>query len=227
VHDLVDVLEGVHEGLIRSEPDPQAERQTAPGAFIEPRRRVASRMTQPLGNTVLNLPALDIGTRPVAGRDVDPEQRLPDRGDDRDLARQPPRGEERNRSKRLYLMITDPDGLMRIDFLYWEDCPSHADALARLRQVLADEGIDDAVHLVRVETQEDAERHGFPGSPTIRFDGVDLQPEGVQGRALLTCRTYRTETGRLSPLPTVAMIRRVLHARRQTPKEVRDDAGHA
>jgi hypothetical protein len=25
----------------------------------------------------------------------------------------------------------------------------------------------------------------------------------------------------------VAMIRRVLHARRQTPKEVRDDAGHA
>lgn len=116
---------------------------------------------------------------------------------------------------------------MRIEFLYWEDCPSHSDALARLRRVLAEERVTDEVEIIRIDTQEDAERHRFPGSPTIRFDGVDLQPEGVQGRAMLTCRTYRTEANRLSPLPTAAMIRHALQARRQPTKEDRDDTGHS
>jgi hypothetical protein len=115
---------------------------------------------------------------------------------------------------------------MRIEFLYWEDCPSHPDALARLRQVLAEEGVPDDIQIVRVDTPEDAERHRFPGSPTIRFNGVDLQPEGVQGDAMLTCRTYRTEAGRLSPVPTVAMIRDALRTHRQSPQEASDDAGH-
>ncbi|MDR7481066.1 MAG: hypothetical protein QN183_09190 [Armatimonadota bacterium] len=104
---------------------------------------------------------------------------------------------------------------MKVQFLYWEGCPSHEEALARLRQALRDEGFDVAVEVVRVETQEDAERLAFPGSPTIRLDGEDLQPDGVQARGVLTCRTYRTETGRLSPLPTAAMIRAAL--RRRTP----------
>ncbi|MDR7420581.1 MAG: hypothetical protein QN178_16910 [Armatimonadota bacterium] len=112
---------------------------------------------------------------------------------------------------------------MRIEFLYWEDCPSHAEALARLRQALAEEGVRDDVQVIRVDTQEDAERHAFPGSPTIRIDGVDLQPEGVQGRTLLTCRTYVTDEGRLSPLPTISMIRRALRAHRGPHKEVNDD----
>ncbi len=105
---------------------------------------------------------------------------------------------------------------MRIEFIYWEDCPSHADALARLRQVLQEEGLPEDIEVIRIDTQEEAERHRFPGSPTIRFDGVDLQPEGVQGQAMLTCRTFRTETGRLSPLPTTTMIRRALLARHHT-----------
>lgn len=116
---------------------------------------------------------------------------------------------------------------MRIDFLYWEDCPSHPEALARLQKVLADEGVTDEIHIARVDTIDDAQRHRFPGSPTIRFDGVDLQPEGAQALAALTCRTYRTESGRLSPLPTIEMIRRALRAARQTPKEVRHDTGTA
>jgi len=103
---------------------------------------------------------------------------------------------------------------MRIEFLYWEDCPSHAEALARLRQVIADDRIKTDLEVIRVDSHEDAERLRFPGSPTIRIDGEDLQPEGVQGQAMLTCRTYLTETGRLSPLPTATMMRRALQAAR-------------
>jgi len=104
---------------------------------------------------------------------------------------------------------------MRVEFLYWEECPSHPDALARLRQVLREEGLPDDIAVIRIDTQEDAHRHRFPGSPTIRFDGEDIQPEGVQGQAMLTCRTFYTEDGRLSPLPTLTVIRRALEKRRQ------------
>jgi hypothetical protein len=108
---------------------------------------------------------------------------------------------------------------VKVEFLYWDACPSHEEALARLRQALCDEGLDVAIDVVRVETQADAERLAFPGSPTIRINGEDLQPEGAQPRGVLTCRTYRTETGRLSPLPTTAMIRAVLRRRRLPVQE--------
>lgn len=109
---------------------------------------------------------------------------------------------------------------MRIEFLYWEQCPSHEEALRRLRQVLQEEGIEDPVEIIRVDTDEDAERLRFPGSPTIRFDGVDIQPEGAQRMgSALTCRTYWVN-GRVSPLPTAEMIREALRRslqRRQSP----------
>ncbi len=104
---------------------------------------------------------------------------------------------------------------MRIEFLYWEDCPSHTEALERLRQVMLEEGLPDRVELVRIASQDDAVRHGFPGSPTVRINGEDLQPEGARGGAVLTCRTYRTEDDRLSPLPTATMLRRALRAARR------------
>jgi hypothetical protein len=104
---------------------------------------------------------------------------------------------------------------VRIEFFYWEDCPSHPEALERLRQAMREEGLAGQVEVVLIATAEDADRHRFPGSPTMRINGEDLQPEGAQGQAMLTCRTYHTETGRLSPLPTATMIRRALQAARR------------
>lgn len=109
---------------------------------------------------------------------------------------------------------------MRIEFLYWEECPSHEEALRRLREVLQEEGVQDPIEIIRVETDEQAERLGFPGSPTIRFDGLDIQPEGARrvGTAL-TCRTYWVD-GRVSPLPTKEMIRQALRRARSTGREM-------
>ena len=99
---------------------------------------------------------------------------------------------------------------VRVEFLYFEECPSHEEALRRLRKVLHEEGIHDPPHIIRVETDEDARRLRFPGSPTIRFDGVDIQPEQAERMApSLTCRTYWVN-GRPTPLPTEEMIRQAL-----------------
>lgn len=96
---------------------------------------------------------------------------------------------------------------MDIKFLYFEDCPSHEDALARLQQVMREEGIDADIEIIKVETDEQAQQWRFIGSPTILVDGVDIVP--VEGATAyhLTCRTYFLEDGRISPLPSLAMIR--------------------
>jgi hypothetical protein len=65
---------------------------------------------------------------------------------------------------------------MDITFLYWEDCPSHEEALQRLRQIMTEEGIQAPVRLINVETWEQAEQLQFIGSPTILVNGKDIQP---------------------------------------------------
>jgi hypothetical protein len=95
---------------------------------------------------------------------------------------------------------------MKIELLYWEGCPSHPEALELLERVLAERGIDDGVEVREVVTQEQAEAERFPGSPTIRIEGRDIDPEGAQARPALTCRIYRLRDGRVSPVPSREQI---------------------
>ena len=101
----------------------------------------------------------------------------------------------------------------RIEFLYFEDCPSHEAALALLREVLAEAQVSAPVEIIRVETDEEAQSYTFYGSPTIRIDGNDIAPlpEGMDQPAL-TCRGYRRADGRISPLPPRELIKAALHA---------------
>jgi hypothetical protein len=100
---------------------------------------------------------------------------------------------------------------LRVKFLYYEECPSHALALERLRAVMAEEGVADDVEVVKVETEEQARELRFVGSPTIRVDGQDMDPPD-DSRYALTCRAYRLEDGRISPLPSKDMIQRALRS---------------
>ena len=100
---------------------------------------------------------------------------------------------------------------MRVSFLYYEDCPSHDVALERLREVMDEEGIPDEVEVVKVETEEQARKLRFVGSPTIRVDGQDIYPPS-DSRYALTCRAYRLADDRISPLPSKDMIRRAVRS---------------
>jgi hypothetical protein len=99
----------------------------------------------------------------------------------------------------------------KIEFLFWEDCPSHPKALELLQEVMAEVGVDSPIEKIEVLADEDAARLAFPGSPTIRVDGVDIDAEGAaQMGTALTCRVYVLENGRFSPLPSREMLRRAL-----------------
>jgi hypothetical protein len=102
--------------------------------------------------------------------------------------------------------------MLRVSFLYYEDCPSHQVALERLHQVLAEECIDAEVEIVNVETDAQAEQWRFVGSPTILVEGRDIAPSLPDVQFALTCRVYRREDGRISPLPPPELIRRSLRA---------------
>ena len=98
-----------------------------------------------------------------------------------------------------------------VELLWWEECPSWERALETLRVEMDAAGIDpSALAVTEIETEEDAGRQGFPGSPTIRVRGRDIQPPGPDQPIGLTCRVYRRRDGRVSPLPDPEDIRDAL-----------------
>jgi hypothetical protein len=99
---------------------------------------------------------------------------------------------------------------VRIELLFWEGCPSHPEAKALLEDVLAERGIEDPIEMREVTTQEEAVELGFPGSPTIRLDGQDIDPVGAAAPPALTCRVYRLPDGRPSPVPSRQQLEEAL-----------------
>jgi hypothetical protein len=94
---------------------------------------------------------------------------------------------------------------MKIDLLYFDDCPSWKQGLENFQSVLASEKIIAEVNLIRVESDEDAAKEKFLGSPSFRVNGQDLWPEECHSY-YLGCRVYTTEGG-MRGFPSPEMLR--------------------
>jgi hypothetical protein len=99
---------------------------------------------------------------------------------------------------------------VRIELLHWEGCPSTPEARELVERVLAEHELDVPIELREVTTQAEAEALRFPGSPTIRVDGRDIDPAGAKGRPALTCRIYKLPDGRVSPVPAREQLEEAL-----------------
>ena len=88
---------------------------------------------------------------------------------------------------------------MKVELLYWDGCPSYPEARALLEEVVGEKAEIEVRH---VASEEEAEALRFPGSPTIRVDGRDVDPKGADGRPSLSCRIYHLPDGRVSPVPS-------------------------
>lgn len=98
---------------------------------------------------------------------------------------------------------------VKVEILYFDGCPSYGLAEKTVRELLEEQGIEADVELVAANTDEEAERLQFPGSPTIRVDGRDLFPVPESEGWRLGCRVYATPEG-LRGAPTADMIREAL-----------------
>ena len=85
---------------------------------------------------------------------------------------------------------------MRIELLWFEGCPNHEVARALLRELLDERGLELPIEDLEVPDEATGDRVRFPGSPTIRIDGRDVEP-GVEDCADCTprCRIYHTPRG--------------------------------
>jgi Domain of unknown function (DUF2703) len=99
---------------------------------------------------------------------------------------------------------------MKVEVLYFRDCPNHRPAIERLKGVLREEGVSAEVREVEVPDATAAQTLGFLGSPTIRINGVDIDPAARSVTEFgLMCRTY-TEAGMRTGLPSRELIRRAV-----------------
>jgi hypothetical protein len=98
---------------------------------------------------------------------------------------------------------------MQIEVLYFDGCPNHAPTVERVKQIAADLGLRIGVEEIQVSSIEDAQRLRFLSSPTVRVNGVDIDPHAHQQvRYGLSCRVYPGISG----LPPDNMIRAALQA---------------
>jgi hypothetical protein len=101
---------------------------------------------------------------------------------------------------------------MLVELLWWEGCPSTEETIEIVREQLRLAGADpDALVVREIADEAAAQRESFPGSPTIRVNGVDVQDPGDQPGGL-TCRVYRLRDGRISALPDPADVADALAA---------------
>lgn len=78
---------------------------------------------------------------------------------------------------------------MLIEVLFMPGCPNHEPAIHRLRKVLQSEAISAAIHEIAVTDEGMARSLQFPGSPTVRINGRDAEPNLNQSFGL-ACRLY-------------------------------------
>lgn len=96
---------------------------------------------------------------------------------------------------------------MTAEILYFDGCPGFADVLPRLQRLA--EGRAE-VRLRRIEALEEAVAQRFLGSPSIRVDGRDVEPEAAERTDYgMKCRLYRTPDGQ-THAPPDEWIRRAL-----------------
>lgn len=97
--------------------------------------------------------------------------------------------------------------MVEVEILYFEGCPNHALAVGRVREVLSDQGMVASVSEVHVPDQAQARQLRFLGSPSIRVNGLDVEPSARSSHDYaLACRTYVAGNLR-EGAPSLEMVR--------------------
>jgi hypothetical protein len=104
---------------------------------------------------------------------------------------------------------------MLIEVLYMPGCPNHQPAVRRIEEILRSEEVDEPVREIPVTDEVMARLLQFPGSPTVRINGLDAEPGG--GRSIgLACRLYASGEG----LPSQETLQRAISSARSRERSL-------
>jgi hypothetical protein len=94
---------------------------------------------------------------------------------------------------------------VKVELLYFEGCPSYEVLRPRVDRMLTERGLD-ALDLVPIASVEEAEAQRFLGSPTLRIDGRDVEPDADERTDFgMKCRIYASAAG-LRPTPSDDLV---------------------
>jgi|SRR5215467_10410870 len=94
---------------------------------------------------------------------------------------------------------------MVIELFYVPGCPNHQAAIDKLRNALRSAAIDAPIQEIAIRDDATARQLKFPGSPTIRVDGRDVEPSAPDSYGV-ACRLYSDGTG----VPSLEALRRAV-----------------
>jgi hypothetical protein len=105
---------------------------------------------------------------------------------------------------------------MRVELLFIDDCPNHEAVLPLLRRLINEVGVQVPITQQLITTSDEAHQSRFLGSPTIRVDGLDIEPIARERTDFgIQCRLYPTPMGPRG-VPAETLIRAALTASRST-----------
>lgn len=93
-----------------------------------------------------------------------------------------------------------------VEILYTDECPFWKETLKLIEEVANDLETEIAVRKVKVSSEDEAKRLKFPGSPTVRINGVDLDPAVKEAVGYIGCRIYMYK-GSIYESPPKEMIK--------------------
>jgi hypothetical protein len=93
---------------------------------------------------------------------------------------------------------------MKIEVLYIDGCPHFPATVDAVKRSLGQFGLTCTITEMSVTDQNMAVRIAFLGSPTVRIDGLDIEPSARQRTTFgMMCRTYDGSGG----VPSEDLIR--------------------
>ncbi len=99
---------------------------------------------------------------------------------------------------------------MKIELFYFDGCTAYQTALKYLRELIQEKNLDVAVKMIKIEGDQQARASRFLGSPSIRINGVDIEPGAEKIKDFsMRCRLY-LEDGETSEWPSKKMIARAI-----------------
>ena len=95
---------------------------------------------------------------------------------------------------------------MKIELLYVDGCSNVEQVRVLLKEAVHEQSIAEAIEEIIVSSEEMAKRLHFPGTPTIRIDGIDVE-KAARGKdvASLKPRLY-IRAGMITGCPTRGAI---------------------
>jgi hypothetical protein len=104
---------------------------------------------------------------------------------------------------------------VKIEVLYIEGCPNHRSTVDRVNELLKEFRLSTDVLEMPVTDSASALAHRFLGSPTVRVNGIDLEPSARNSNQFgLACRTY-LDGAKREGIPSVELIRDALEQAHQ------------